>query len=170
MTGKKDSIKFRKFFRLTVVMAGLFLFSTLLCACGNIYSKEEKEQMQKLSEMGKENAVDYIKEKYGIAPTVTTAEVCTERDGAFSHPSIKGCTIVSMQFGEKRFQVHISGESRTVQGTDDYQYDLIKEEAKEYFKSLLGYEIYDIYLEYREDQIEGSFYSDDQEENLVSEL
>lgn len=73
-----------------------------------------------------------------------------------------------MSYEEQTFRVHISGEEENADGLDDYQYALITEEAKEFFSSLLGYEIYDLYMEYRNEQIKSDRYSDEQEENMLS--
>ena len=142
----------------------VFLSVSFLGGCG--FSSEERQQMKEISQTAKANAVNYILEKYGFTAEAVNADVCTERDGAFANPSITGYAMVTMEYEGKNFKVHISGEADTTQGTDDFQYDVILEDAREYFSSLLGYEVYDIYLEYKDILIMG----DQHEHNLINEL
>lgn len=168
MIRKKIDVRYRKFSRPAVIIFAFFLCTFFLGACG--FSSEERQQMREISQTAKANAVNYILEKYNLAAEAVEANVCTERDGAFAHPSITGCAVVTMEYEGNRFKVHISGETDTAQGTDDFQYNVIAEDAREYFASLLGYEIYDIYLEYKDEPITGDPYSDRQERNLINEL
>ncbi len=124
------------------------LVSVWACACG--YSREEKQRMKGIQEQGGKNAVAYVEEKYGFTPKVKEVQVCTERDDADPVPWANGYVQVLMSDGEKEFKVHISGEGKTTEGRDDYQYVQIMEDAREYFEKLLGYEIYDLYVEYKE--------------------
>ena len=143
------------------------IISVFLAACGT--SGEEKERMREIAETGEENAVNYIREKYGFEPEVLQTKACVIRDDTFGLQTT-GSAEVRMSCEGEEFTVYISGEKNTLEGMDDYQYDRIAEEAEAYFSSLLGYEIYDLYLEYREEQIQDSLYSDDQEMNMISEL
>ena len=136
----------------------LFLIAAFLCGCG--YSREEKQQMREISRIAQQNAVSYIKDKYGLDAEVTGADVCTKRFEVLAHPTILGCAVISMKYEGKKFKVHISGMTDTLQGSDDFQHDVISEDAKAYFSSLLGYEIQDFYMEY----------STGQEKNLINEL
>lgn len=140
------------------VLLIFFLIAAFLSGCG--YSREEKQQMREISQISKENAVNYIKDKYGFEAEVTGVDVCTKRFEVLAHPTILGCAVVSMKYDGKKIKVHISGMTDTLQGTDDFQHDVISEEAKEYFTSLLGYEIQDFYIEY----------ANGEEKNLISEL
>lgn len=126
----------------------LFLMSVMLCACGRF--GEEKQRMKEMEKLGEENAVRYVKEKYGFTPEIKEVRACTECDDRDPFPQSNGYVLASLSDGEREFQVHISGEKETREGQDDYQYSLIMEDAWEYFGNLLGYEIYDIYLEYKE--------------------
>lgn len=157
---KSDGVpmRYRRFLRFAV-MASMLVFSVVfLGACG--FSREEKQRMKEITWKAEENAVNYIEDKYGITVEATGASACTMRYEVLSHPTIVGCAVVSMKYEGKTFQVHISGTTDTLQGTDDFQHDVILEEAKEYFTSLLGYEIHDFYMEY----------ANGEEKNLISEL
>ena len=168
MIGKRTYIRYGKFSRSTAMTLIVFLSVSFLGGCG--FSSEQRQQMQEISQTAKTNAVNYILEKYEFAAETVDADVCTEQDGAFNTPSITGCAVVTMEYEGKKFKVHISGEADTIQGTDDFQYDVILEDAREYFASLLGYEVYDIYLEYKDEPITGDPYSDRQKQNLINEL
>lgn len=150
-----------------VMVLLLIGFAVFLPACGTL--KEEKERMQAMAAVGEANAVKYIREKYGFEPEVVQAKACTVRDAGFKLQTT-GSVDVWMAHGQQEFRVHISGEEEGKEGLDDYQYGLIKAEAKAYFSGLLGYEIYDLYLEYRDRQIAGDRYSDEQEENMLNGL
>ena len=146
----------------------LFCFALIfLCSCG--YSKEEKQRMEKIAELGKQNAKHYIKEKYGFFPEIDDVQICMERDDSSSRSWANGYVLATVNTGEKIFKVHISGETPTLEGRDDFQFELIQKEAKEYFEALLGYEIYDCYLEYRENDTSDNSFPDCHEDNMIEE-
>lgn len=101
-----------------------FLMITL-AGCG--YTKEEKVDMKRYEAQGRENAKDYIKEKYGIDAKIK--EVACEKYNSgpipdFS-PSPTGNVFVRMSDQGEDFSVFISGESRNTDGVDNYQYQEI---------------------------------------------
>ena len=55
-----------------------FLFSVFLCACG--YTREEKLYMENVEELGSQNAINYIKDKYGISAEIENIEICKDRE------------------------------------------------------------------------------------------
>ena len=144
-----------------------FLFSVFLCACG--YTREEKLYMENVEELGSQNAINYIKDKYGISAEIENIEICKDREEGNSFPPPNGYVLLSMRYRDKSFTVQINGENETLEGIDDFQYELITADAKKYFESLLTYEIHDIYLEYKENMISGDPYQDRQNVNLISE-
>lgn len=157
----------RKFIGRTIILLAFLCIILFLVSCG--YSEEERARMRKIAETGEKNAVNYIQEKYGFLPGVVRVDRCMKRDEVFSDLYAEGCVVAVLEHEGKEFRVHISGESVTVEGVDDFQRELIEEEADRYFADLLGYEICDIYLEYREEPVEDR-YSDDQEKNMISEF
>ncbi len=163
--------KNRRFERLSVLAVMMVFMTAFLCACG--YTEEEKAHMREIAALGEENAVEYIRNKYGITASAEEVEVCKDREsglaGAVSFPPANGDVLATMRYGDETFRVRISGERHTLAGTDDFQYALVAADAEQYFETLLGYEIYDIYLSYKENRIDGDPYTDDQEENLISE-
>ncbi len=164
--GLKKSCMFRLLF-LTV----LFLWgSVFLCACG--YSREEKQHRKEIEETGRENVIDYIEEKYGFTPQIEKIEVCEDWN-AFSFQSDANgyvLAVVHAEDGGESFRVHISGEERTSKGRDDFQHGQIMDDGRAYFSRLVGYEIYDIALQYMEKGVTDSSYLDGREDNLLSEI
>lgn len=136
------------FIRRLALFFTFWTLTLLLSACG--YSREEKQRMKNIEKLGRENAVNYVKEKYGFTPETDKVQICTSREDGDPLPWANGYVLVSMRDGDKDFKVHISGEKHTLEAEDDYQHDLIMEDAREYLEDMLGYEIYDIYMEYKE--------------------
>ncbi len=136
-------------------LAMMFVMLFFLWGCG--YPREEKERMEAIKKLGGENAVAYVEEKYGFTPETEDIQLCMERDDGERRPWANGYVLAVMRHEESIFHVHISGEETTRQGRDDFQNQLIVKEAREYFEALLGYEIYDVYLEYRENQEDDRF-------------
>ncbi|MCI8887652.1 MAG: hypothetical protein HFG70_06145 [Hungatella sp.] len=131
-----------------VLGAACLLMAILLWGCG--YTKEEKDRMKAIEIQGRENAENYIRGKYGFEPETEGIRLCMECDDGDLVPWANGYVLADMSYEGKTFQVHISGEEPGAQGKDDYQYEMIVKEAGEYFEALLGYGLYDIYLEYTE--------------------
>ncbi len=122
----------------------------LLTGCGP--GREEKERRREIQAQGEANAIRYVEEKYGFTPEVEEVQICTERGDGDLVPWANGYVLALMRRGEDTFKVHISGEKETLEGQDDLQYKIILEDVKGYMGELLGYEIYDLYLCYREEQ------------------
>lgn len=139
----------------------------LFCSCG--HSKEEKRRMEEIAKIGRENAVNYVIKKYRFIPEVEDIQLCMEHDDADPFPWANGYVLASMSYGQKKFKVHISGEEHTDKGRDDFQYELIIKEVKEYFEALLMYEIYDIYLEYQQDAVGGDLFPECHKDNMIQE-
>ena len=133
--------------------------------------------MKQIEESGKVNAINYIRDKYGFTPEITSVEICKDGPDGDPFPSANGDVRVTMSHESKTFTVKISGENPVEisgekpeeKGRDDYQYDQITQDAKEYFEMLLGCDIYDFYLEYKEKEISDSVYSYE-EKNLIHQL
>lgn len=131
-----------------LVFACIFL-SMVLCACG--YSKEEKRRMKEIQETGRLNGVRYVEEKYGFTPDILDVQVCMEySNGGGAMGRANGYVLAVMKHEDKTFRVHISGEEAEPEGRDDYEYETVRKEAKGYFQQVLGYEVYDILMEYEE--------------------
>lgn len=117
--------------------------------CG--YSREEKQRMEEIARLGEENAENYVMEKYGFAPEIEDVELCMEQGDGDPLPWANGYVLAQVRQGDQTFKVHISGEEPLADGRDDFQRELIIKEGREFFESLLGYAVYDVYLEYGEE-------------------
>lgn len=96
-----------------------------LAGCG--YTKEEKEAMKRYEKQGRENAENYIEEKYGIHAEIR--KVTCEKYGSgpipdFS-PSPTGNVFVKMNYQGEEFSVVISGDGKNADGIDNYQFQEI---------------------------------------------
>lgn len=138
-----------RFFRKTGMGMLFFFLCVFAWCCG--YSKEEKARMEAIRQLGEENAVSYVEEKYGFTPEVDGVEICMEREDGEIRPWANGYVLARLRRGEETFNVHISGEAALGDGRDDFQRELIIKEGRDFFQDLLGYEIYDMYLEYGKD-------------------
>ncbi len=107
--------------------------------------------MEEIQRLGRENAVNYVMEKYGFIPEVDNIELCMVLEDGEPLPWANGNVLAFLRRGEEAFTVGISGEEATLAGADDLQYGLICQEAREYFQTLLGYDFHDFYLGYWEE-------------------
>lgn len=140
-----------RWFCLGAAAAGIA--AVVMCACVGTwgYSGEERQRMEAIGRLGEENAENYVMEKYGFTPEIEGVELCMERGDGDPLPWANGYVLAQMRQGNREFKVHISGEEPSVDGRDDFQRDLIAKEGREFFEGLLGYEVYDVYLEYGEE-------------------
>ena len=111
--------------RKTIGYISLAFLVITLAGCG--YTKEEKADMKRYEAQGRENAKDYIKEKYGV--DVKIREVTCEKYNSgpvpdFS-PSPTGNVFIRMNYQGEDFSVFISGERENTEGIDNYQFQEI---------------------------------------------
>ena len=102
----------------------LALIMVTVTGCG--YTLEEKREMKRYEKQGRENAKNYIREKYGIDAKIT--EINCEKyssspvpDFPFSH---RKC-IRENEVQGGRFFVAISGQKKNTDGLDNYQFQEI---------------------------------------------
>lgn len=109
-----------------------------LSACG--YTAEEKALMAAYEKQGKENAQNYIEDKYGFQAKVTSV-TCQKVDSSpipdFS-PAPSGGVFVDMEQEGKAFRVYVTGEEASAEGYDNYQADSIKQAIKEAATNIAG--------------------------------
>ena len=86
--------------------------------------------MENVEELGSQNAINYIKDKYGISAEIENIEICKDREEGNSFPPPNGYVLLSMRYRDKSFTVQINGENETLEGIDDFQYELITADAK----------------------------------------
>jgi len=136
----------------------------LLTGCG--YSKEEKQYMKKLESQAKENAINYIKNKYGFIPNVISTDVEKEDTGPVPDftPDPTGNIYVYLSYKDKKFEVYISGEEQSIDGIDNYQYDEITSATIKYISEKTNLNSYSNSINY------GNQYSDKNHNGLIKDL
>ena len=116
----------------TCVMLGLIF----LTGCG--YSAEEKAQRRAYEKQAKENAVEYVKQKYGFEPIGKSAYCKNASSGPIPNisPNPSGDVYVTLQYDKTVFSVYIAGDEETTDGIDNYQLSEVTEAVEDYLKTL----------------------------------
>lgn len=103
----------------------LALVMVTVTGCG--YTLEEKREMKRYEKQGRENAKNYIREKYGIDAKIT--EINCEKYSSSPvpdfFPSPTGNVFVKMKYKGAEFLVAISGQKKNTDGLDNYQFQEI---------------------------------------------
>ena len=103
----------------------LALIMVTVTGCG--YTLEEKREMKRYEKQGRENAKNYIREKYGIDTKIT--EINCEKYSSSPvpdfFPSPTGNVFVKMKYKGADFFVAISGQKKNTDGLDNYQFQEI---------------------------------------------
>ena len=103
----------------------LALIMVTVTGCG--YTLEEKREMKRYEKQGRENAKNYIREKYGIDAKIT--EINCEKYSSSPvpdfFPSPTGNVFVKMKYKGADFLVAISGRKKNTDGLDNYQFQEI---------------------------------------------
>lgn len=103
----------------------LALIMVTVTGCG--YTLEEKREMKRYEKQGRENAKNYIREKYGIDAKIT--EINCEKYSSSPvpdfFPSPTGNVFVKMKYKGAEFLVAISGQKNNTDGLDNYQFQEI---------------------------------------------
>ena len=103
----------------------LALIMVTVTGCG--YTLEEKREMKRYEKQGRENAKNYIREKYGIDAKIT--EINCEKYSSSPvpdfFPSPTGNVFVKMKYKGAEFLVAISGQKKNTDGLDNYQFQEI---------------------------------------------
>lgn len=101
------------------------LIMATVTGCG--YTLEEKREMKRYEKQGRENAKNYIREKYGIDAKIT--EINCEKYSSSPvpdfFPSPTGNVFVKMKYKGAEFLVAISGQKKNTDGLDNYQFQEI---------------------------------------------
>ena len=103
----------------------LALIMVTVTGCG--YTLEEKREMKRYEKQGRENAKNYIREKYGIDAKITeiNCEKYSSSPGPDFFPSPTGNVFVKMKYKGADFLVAISGQKKNMDGLDNYQFQEI---------------------------------------------
>lgn len=111
--------------RKAVYWSLLALIMVTVTGCG--YTLEEKREMKRYEKQGRENAKNYIREKYGIDAKIT--EINCEKYSSSPvpdfFPSPTGNVFVKMKYKGADFLVAISGQKKNTDGLDNYQFQEI---------------------------------------------
>ena len=103
----------------------LALIMVTVTGCG--YTLEEKREMKRYEKQGRENAKNYIREKYGIDAKIT--EINCEKYSSSPvpdfFPSPTGNVFVKMKYKGADFLVAISGQKKNTDGLDNDQFQEI---------------------------------------------
>lgn len=105
----------------------IFLALIMVTVTGCGYMLEEKREMKRYEKQGRENAKNYIREKYGIDAKIT--EINCEKYSSSPvpdfFPSPTGNVFVKMKYKGADFLVAISGQKKNTDGLDNYQFQEI---------------------------------------------
>lgn len=105
----------------------IFLALIMVTVTGCGYTLEEKREMKRYEKQGRENAKNYIREKYGIDAKIT--EINCEKYSSSPvpdfFPSPTGNVFVKMKYKGADFLVAISGQKKNMDGLDNYQFQEI---------------------------------------------
>ena len=103
----------------------LALIMVTVTGCG--YTLEEKREMKRYEKQGRENAKNYIREKYGIDAKIT--EINCEKYSSSPVPDFfpapTGNVFVKMKYKGADFLVAISGQKKNTDGLDNYKFQEI---------------------------------------------
>mgnify|MGYP007087862887 FL=1 len=105
----------------------IFLALIMVTVTGCGYTLEEKREMKRYEKQGRENAKNYIREKYGIDAKIT--EINCEKYSSSPVPDFfpapTGNVFVKMKYKGADFLVAISGQKKNTDGLDNYQFQEI---------------------------------------------
>lgn len=124
----------------------LLIVLMLLCmsACT---SKEEKQELNREEQQGKANALLYMKDKYGIQPTIKSIRlgyVDTSPIPSFKRKT-DGTAQVEMMYQGRTFTVKVFTDEKNQDGSDDYQIPELQEAYRQRLAALLKLDT-DLYI------------------------
>lgn len=105
----------------------ILLALIMVTVTGCDYTLEEKREMKRYEKQGRENAKNYIREKYGIDAKITEIN-CEKYSSSLVpdfFPSPTGNVFVKMKYKGADFLVVISGQKKNTDGLDNYQFQEI---------------------------------------------
>lgn len=130
----------------------LILVLIMIVLTGCSYTEEEKTAMKSYEKQGRENAENYIKEKYGIDAEVRKLNCEKYNSGPVPDffPSPTGNVFVKMNYQGKDFSVFISGESKNTEGIDNYQFQEIAIAFSQELDGIMGFHAENVFVCYGE--------------------
>lgn len=128
----------------------LALIMVTVTGCG--YTLKEKREMKRYEKQGRENAKNYIREKYGIDAKIT--EINCEKYSSSPvpdfFPSPTGNVFVKMKYKGADFLVAISGQKKNMDGLDNYQFQEIATAFAQEMYNITGFHAESAYVCYGE--------------------
>ncbi len=89
-----------------------------LCGC---YTKEDKEFEKIYKKQAKENAINYIENKYGFTPKFISAHCLKMSNDIYTNTCNGNHMSVQLEYNNKIFYVDIIGNEVSIEGKDNYQ-------------------------------------------------
>ena len=128
----------------------LALIMVTVTGCG--YTLKEKREMKRYEKQGRENAKNYIREKYGIDAKIT--EINCEKYSSSPVPDFfpapTGNVFVKMKYKGADFLVAISGQKKNTDGLDNYQFQEIATAFAQEMYNITGFHAESAYVCYGE--------------------
>ena len=155
----------------------IFLALIMVTVTGCGYTLEEKREMKRYEKQGRENAKNYIREKYGIDAKIT--EINCEKYSSSPvpdfFPSPTGNVFVKMKYKGADFLVAISGQKKNTDGLDNYQFQEIATAFAQEMYNITGLHAESAYVCYGEygtvkDEKNGMIHTFYEGENLAEVL
>lgn len=130
----------------------IFLALIMVTVTGCGYTLKEKREMKRYEKQGRENAKNYIREKYGIDAKIT--EINCEKYSSSPvpdfFPSPTGNVFVKMKYKGADFLVAISGQKKNTDGLDNYQFQEIATAFAQEMYNITGFHAESAYVCYGE--------------------
>ncbi len=126
----------------------LLIIVLTVTSCG--YTKEEEIEFKEIEIRARENAIEYLNDKYGFIPKILSTEAEKRSNPVVIDftPPPTGRAIVQCEYNSTKFKVYINGDSDKIDGFDDYQKDEVIKQVEEYIQSKTGMEAYKSSIKY----------------------
>ena len=105
------------------IVAIIFIITFLISGC--FENKQEISKRRQYFSQARENAINYIQEKYNFNPKIVKTE-CTHSNEDMFSSSCNKYIIVTAEYNRRRFQILIDGSKPTQYGYDNYQFKEIE--------------------------------------------
>ena len=131
---------------IAVLMVAVLSFYMTGC-----YTLGDYALMADYKKQAKTNAVNYIKEKYGIDAKALDADCkVASMPGIVidTDPTPSSEVTVKLKYDDKTFYVSITGIEPSTEGVDNYQLEDIKNDIKETLNNIIGVTIEELYVCY----------------------
>lgn len=141
------------------VLFSLVCIMMLIIVTGCGLSNEEKQKRENYFTQAKENAINYVQNKYGFKPEIGTAKCTFDNSDTFAN-NCNEEIIVNVGYNNKWFEVLINGSYQTIEGSDNYQYDQISKDIINLITSDFGAPYkYKVYYGYEDEGIIDTYYT-----------